>query len=53
MGLILCAQKNDTLVHHAPTGLSEQMFVGKYRLNLPFETELQALIQQEQVRLSE
>jgi predicted nuclease of restriction endonuclease-like (RecB) superfamily len=53
VGLILCAQKNDTLVRYATTGLSEQMFVSKYRLNLPSEAELQALIQQEQARLSE
>ena len=53
VGLILCAQKNDTLVRYATTGLSEQMFVSKYRLNLPSEAELQALIQQEQERLSE
>jgi predicted nuclease of restriction endonuclease-like (RecB) superfamily len=53
VGLILCAQKNDTLVRYATTGLSEQMFVSKYRLNLPSEAELQAIIQEEQARLSE
>jgi predicted nuclease of restriction endonuclease-like (RecB) superfamily len=52
VGLILCAQKNDTLVRYATSGLSEQLFVSKYRLNLPSEAELQALIQQEQARLS-
>lgn len=52
VGLILCAQKNDTLVRYATTGLSEQLFVSKYRLSLPSEAELQALIRQEQSRLS-
>ena len=53
VGLILCAQKNDTLVRYATSGLSEQLFVSKYRLNLPSEAELQALVQQEQARWSE
>jgi predicted nuclease of restriction endonuclease-like (RecB) superfamily len=50
VGLILCAQKNDTLVRYATSGLSEQLFISKYRLNLPSEAELQVLIQQEQAR---
>lgn len=50
VGLILCLQKNDTLVRYATSWLSEQLFVSKYRLNLPSEAELQALIQQEQAR---
>jgi hypothetical protein len=52
VGLILCAQKNDTLVRYATAGLSEQLFVSKYRLNLPSEAELQQLIREEQARLS-
>jgi hypothetical protein len=50
VGLILCAQKNGTLVRYATSELSEQLFVSKYRLNLPSKAELQALIQQEQAR---
>jgi len=50
VGLILCAQKNDTLVRYATTGLSEQLFVSKYRVNLPSETELQQLLRDEQAR---
>ena len=42
--LILCAQKNDTLVRYATTGLSEQLFVSKYRVNLPLKAELQQLV---------
>jgi len=30
VGLILCAQKNDTLVRYATTGMAEQLFVSKY-----------------------
>ncbi|QKG59224.1 DUF1016 family protein (plasmid) [Hymenobacter sp. BRD128] len=52
VGLILCAQKNDTLVRYATTGMAEQLFVSKYQVNLPSEAELQALVREEQERLS-
>lgn len=51
VGLILCAQKNDTLVRYATTGLSEQLFVSKYQISLPSEAELRTFLQQEQHRL--
>lgn len=51
VGLILCAQKNDTLVRYATTGLTEQLFVSKYQVNLPSEAGLQALVREEQERL--
>jgi len=51
VGLILCAQKNDTLVRYATSGLSEQLFVSKYQINLPSEAELQQLLREEQERL--
>jgi hypothetical protein len=47
-----CAQKNDTLVRYATTGMAEQLFVGKYQMNLPSEEELRQLVQEEQERLS-
>ena len=50
VGLILCAQKNDTLVRYATSGLSEQLFVSKYQVNLPTEVELQRVIAAEQQR---
>jgi predicted nuclease of restriction endonuclease-like (RecB) superfamily len=52
VGLILCAQKNDTLVRYATTGMAEQLFVSKYQMNLPSEEELQQLVREEQERLS-
>ena len=51
VGLILCAQKNETLVRYATTGMAEQLFVSKYQVNLPSEEELQALVREEQERL--
>ena len=50
VGLILCAQKNDTLVRYATSGLSEQLFVRKYQVNLPTEGELQGVTRSEQER---
>ena len=37
VGIIFCAQKNDALVRYATGGLSQQVFVSKYQLNLPTE----------------
>ncbi len=52
VGIILCAQKNDALVRYATGGLSQQVFVSKYQLNLPTEEELRRLITGEQERLA-
>jgi predicted nuclease of restriction endonuclease-like (RecB) superfamily len=51
VGLILCAQKNGTLVRYATTGMAEQVFVSKYQVNLPSEEELRQLVREEQERL--
>lgn len=51
IGIILCSDKNETLVKYATTGLSQQVLVGKYLINLPKEEELQAIILEEQQRL--
>ena len=52
VGIILCAQKNDALVRYATGGLSQQVFVSKYQLNLPTEEALRRLITGEQERLA-
>jgi predicted nuclease of restriction endonuclease-like (RecB) superfamily len=48
VGIILCAHKNDALVKYATGGLSQQIFVSKYLVNLPKEEELAKLIREEQ-----
>ena len=48
IGIILCAQKNDALVHYATGGLSEQVFVSKYLVNLPKAEELKRFVEREQ-----
>lgn len=51
VGIILCAGKNENLVKYATTGLSEQLFVSKYLIQLPNEQELKAIIEAEQAKL--
>ncbi len=48
IGIILCANKNESLVKYATTGLSQQIFVNKYMINLPNEEELKKIIEEEQ-----
>ena len=45
IGIILCAQKNETVVKYAIGGLSQKLFVGKYLLELPSEEELKKIIE--------
>ncbi len=52
IGIILCASKNENLVKYATTGLPQQVFVNKYMLNLPQETELQKIIEEEQRKIT-
>ena len=52
VGIILCAQQNDAPVHYATGGLSQQVFVSKYQLNLPTVDELRRLVEGEQDRLA-
>ena len=47
IGLILCANKNETKVEYATAGLDQQLFVSKYKINLPSVEEIEALISDE------
>lgn len=51
VGVILCAEKNQALVHYATGGLAQQIFVSKYLLNLPSEEELKQIVREEQEKL--
>lgn len=44
VGLLLCADYGKTTVRYATAGLDENIFVSKYRINLPTENELQEYI---------
>ncbi len=53
VGLILCAEQNNSVVRYATGGLSQQLFVSKYQALLPTAEELQGIIRDEQQRLEE
>ncbi len=50
IGIILCAGKNDSLVKYATIGLSQQVFVSKYLINLPTEQQLQKIIDGQKIK---
>lgn len=47
IGLILCATKNHTKVEYATAGLSNQLFVSKYKINLPSLESIEEFIEDE------
>jgi predicted nuclease of restriction endonuclease-like (RecB) superfamily len=46
IGIILCSGKNEALVKYTTMGLSQQVFVSKYLVNLPSEKDLQKIIEE-------
>lgn len=44
IGILLVTDKNDALVQYTTAGLDEQIFVSKYKLQLPTERQLKDLI---------
>lgn len=44
IGLILCSNKNETLVRYATGNVPQQIFVSKYLINLPNEEEIRKLM---------
>jgi predicted nuclease of restriction endonuclease-like (RecB) superfamily len=53
VGIILCAQKDHTVVRYSVLHGHEQLFASKYRLVLPSEAELRAELIREQQRLAD
>jgi len=49
LGIILCADKDETLVHYSVLSESRQLFASKYRLILPSEEELQAELERRHI----
>lgn len=47
VGLILCTEKDHTVVKYSVLNESRQLFASKYRLYLPTEEELRAEIERE------
>lgn len=49
IGIILCTEKDDTIVKYSVLAENEQLFASKYRLYLPKEEELRQLIEQDRI----
>ncbi|MDO9257469.1 MAG: PDDEXK nuclease domain-containing protein [Bacteroidales bacterium] len=47
VGIILCSQKDNALVHYATGGLPQEVFVARYLLQLPTEEALKKIINEE------
>jgi predicted nuclease of restriction endonuclease-like (RecB) superfamily len=45
IGIIMCAQKNDSLVKYATGGLPQKVFVSKYMVELPSVDDLKKLLE--------
>lgn len=50
IGIILCTQKDETIVKYSVMKENEKLFASKYRLYLPDENELKQLIEADRVR---
>lgn len=53
VGIILCAQKDESVVRYSVLEGNEQLFASKYRLVLPSEEELRAELDRERALLEE
>jgi predicted nuclease of restriction endonuclease-like (RecB) superfamily len=47
VGIILCSDKNDTLVRYSTSGMDDQLFVSKYLVKLPEKKVLENFIKKE------
>ncbi|MBO9730798.1 MAG: DUF1016 domain-containing protein [Chitinophaga sp.] len=51
IGIILCTEKDETIVKYSVMSENQQLFASKYRLYLPDENELKQLIEADRVKL--
>jgi YhcG PDDEXK nuclease domain len=47
VGIILCADKDDSLIEYATAGLENELFISKYMLQLPDKQTLLNFIEKE------
>lgn len=52
IGILLCTQRDRTLVEYALAGMDNDLFVSKYQLELPKKEDMQRFIE-EQIRETE
>jgi hypothetical protein len=53
VGIILCAQKDESVVRYSVLEGNEQLFASKYKLVLPSEEELRAELDRERAAIEE
>lgn len=53
VGLLLCTQKNHTLVEYATADMDNRLFVSKYQLELPKKEELERFLQNKRREITE
>jgi predicted nuclease of restriction endonuclease-like (RecB) superfamily len=53
VGLLLCTQKDHTLVEYATADLDNRLFVSKYKLELPAKEELERFLQTKRREITE
>lgn len=46
IGILLCTQKNESLIEYALAGMNNQLFVSKYQTELPSPKEIEAFLQE-------
>jgi predicted nuclease of restriction endonuclease-like (RecB) superfamily len=51
IGIILCTEKDETIVKYSVMAENQKLFASKYRLYLPDENELKQLIEEDRIRL--
>lgn len=50
IGVILCTEKDETIVKYSVLSENEKLFASKYRLYMPTETELKRLIEEDRIK---
>jgi hypothetical protein len=53
VGLLLCTQKDHTLIENATANSDNRLFVSKYRLELPTKEELERFLQTKRREITE
>jgi len=51
VGILLCTQKDHTLVEYALAGMDNQLFVSKYQLKLPKKEEMQRFLEEKMLEI--
>jgi hypothetical protein len=51
IGIILCKEKDETIVKYSILAENEKLFASKYRLYLPKEDDLKELTDQDRIRI--